>query len=72
MNYKIILQKNEEGISVSVPVLPGCWSQGNTEEEAINNIMDAIKDYLIVAEQQLEICTMHIKNCEIREVSIAV
>jgi predicted RNase H-like HicB family nuclease len=46
MKYKIALQKTEEGYSVSVPGLPGCWSQGATEEEAIANIQDAIQDYL--------------------------
>jgi predicted RNase H-like HicB family nuclease len=58
MKYKIALQKTEEGISVSVPGLPGCWSQGDTEAEAIDNIVDAIKDYLIVAEKIFV-------NCEI-------
>ena len=33
MKYKIALQKSDEGFSVSVPGLPGCWSQGATEEE---------------------------------------
>ena len=35
MRYKIALHKSEEGYSVSVPGLPGCWSQGDTEDEAI-------------------------------------
>jgi len=51
MRYKIALRKTEEGYSVSVPGLPGCWSQGNTEEEAIANIQEAIKEYLAVAEE---------------------
>ncbi|MBM4337202.1 MAG: type II toxin-antitoxin system HicB family antitoxin [Deltaproteobacteria bacterium] len=46
MKYKIALQSSEEGFSVSVPGLPGCWSQGATEEEAIANIQDAIREYL--------------------------
>ncbi len=46
MNYKIAIHRNEEGISVSVPALPGCWSEGDTEEEALANIQDAIRDYL--------------------------
>ena len=46
MIYKIILEKSEEGYSVSCPGLPGCWSQGTTEEEAIANIQDAIREYL--------------------------
>ena len=46
MRYKIALLKNDEGYSVSVPGLPGCWSQGTTEEEALQNIQDAIQEYL--------------------------
>jgi predicted RNase H-like HicB family nuclease len=51
MKYKIALRKSEEGYSVSVPGLPGCWSQGETEEEAIANIQEAIKEYLVVVEE---------------------
>lgn len=46
MRYKIRLEETEEGFAVWVPGLPGCWSQGETEEEAIENIKDAIKTYL--------------------------
>ncbi|HZG52113.1 MAG TPA: type II toxin-antitoxin system HicB family antitoxin [Pyrinomonadaceae bacterium] len=50
MKYKIVLEKSEEGYSVSCPGLPGCWSQGATEEEAIENIQDAIQEYLAAIE----------------------
>ena len=33
MLYKVVLQKSEEGYSVSCPALPGCWSQGETEDD---------------------------------------
>jgi predicted RNase H-like HicB family nuclease len=46
MKYFVVLKKTEEGFSVSCPGLPGCWSQGETEEEAIENIQDAIREYL--------------------------
>jgi len=46
MKYKIRLEETEEGFAVWVPGLPGCWSQGETEEEALENIKDAIKTYL--------------------------
>ncbi len=46
MKYKIVLKESEEGMSVSCPGLPGCWSQGKDEEEAIANIREAIGDYL--------------------------
>ena len=54
MRYKIALLKNDEGYSVSVPGLPGCWSQGTTEEEALQNIQDAIQEYLAVRDELLE------------------
>ena len=51
MKYKVILQQSEEGFAVSVPGLPGCHSQGATEQEALENIGDAISEYLeVVAE----------------------
>ena len=46
MRYKIVLHKSEEGYGVSCPGLPGCWSQGATESEALENIRDAIQEYL--------------------------
>lgn len=42
MTYKVVLHRDEEGYSVSCPGLPGCWSQGETEEAALTNIRDAI------------------------------
>ena len=65
MKYRIALHKSEEGYSVSVPGLPGCWSQGATEQEALENIRDAIREYLAVVEEQL-------RGDEIREVEVAV
>ena len=51
MKYSVALLPTEEGYSVSCPGLPGCWSQGATEEEALANIQDAIRAYLEVAKQ---------------------
>jgi len=51
MKYKIALLKTDEGYSVSVPGLPGCWSQGATEQEALENIKDAIVEYLAAREE---------------------
>lgn len=65
MKYKIALYKSEEGYSVSCPGLPGCWSQGETEDEAIENIQDAIKEYLAAAEELIQ-------GAEVREVEVAV
>ncbi len=46
MKYQVALTATDEGYSVSCPGLPGCWSQGVTEEEALANIQDAIREYL--------------------------
>ncbi len=63
MKYRIALYYSDEGYSVSVPGLPGCWSQGATEEEAIENIKIAISEYSTVVEEQL-------KGKEIREIEV--
>lgn len=65
MKYKVALRKTDEGYSVSVPGLPGCWSQGTTEDEALESIEDAIREYLaVVAEQLIDV--------DFREVEVAV
>lgn len=46
MKYKVQLERTEDGFAVWCPGLPGCWSQGATEEEALGNIRDAIETYL--------------------------
>ncbi len=48
--YRVVLRHSEEGYSVSCPGLPGCWSQGATEEEALANIQIAILEYVEVSE----------------------
>ena len=49
--YRVVLRHSEEGYSVSCPGLPGCWSQGATEEEALANIQVAIHEYVEAAEE---------------------
>jgi predicted RNase H-like HicB family nuclease len=65
MKFKVALYPSEEGYSVSVPSLPGCWSQGITVEEALANIADAIREYL-AAEVPPE------GTAEIREIEVPV
>ena len=48
--YRVVLRQSEEGYSVSCPGLPGCWSQGATEDEALENIRVAIREYVAAAE----------------------
>ena len=65
MKYRIALHRNDEGYSVSVPGLPGCWSQGATEKEALDNIKDAIPEYLAAVNDQL-------RGENVREVDVTV
>ena len=51
MKYKVNLQETGEGYVVSTPGLPGCWSQGKTEKEALENIKDAIQACLESVEE---------------------
>ncbi len=51
MKYKVNIQETSEGYAVWVPGLPGCWSQGKTEKEALENIKDALQGYLETVEQ---------------------
>ena len=47
MKLKVVLEPSEEGgYTVYVPTLPGCISEGDTAEEAMNNIREAIELYL--------------------------
>ena len=64
MKYTVIFHRTEEGISVSVPGLPGCWSEGNTEEEALENIQDAIQEYLAAVKEMN-------RNQETHEIEVA-
>lgn len=64
MRYKVVVQHSEEGYSVSCPGLPGCWSQGETEEEALENIQAAIHDYLAAIDDLA-------RDGEIHEVEVA-
>jgi predicted RNase H-like HicB family nuclease len=65
MRYRVILKRSEEGVAASVPGLPGCWSQGATEAEAVENIRTAIQEYLAVVAEQTQ-------DAEVREVEVAV
>lgn len=65
MRYSVVLHPSEEGFAVSCPGLPGCWSQGATEQEALENIADAIADYLAAVAESVD-------SNLVREVEVAV
>jgi predicted RNase H-like HicB family nuclease len=64
MTYTVVLHRSDEGISASVPGLPGCCSQGVTEEEALENIKSAVQEYLTVVAEQTE-------GAEVRVIEVA-
>jgi len=66
LRYKVVLYPSDEGVAVGCPALPGCWSQGADEKEALENIADAIREYLLSIEDELESCAV------VREVEVAV
>jgi predicted RNase H-like HicB family nuclease len=66
MKYRVAVRKTEEGFSVSCLGLPGCWSQGATEEEALENIRSAIEEYLAAREELFSV------EKDVREVEVTV
>ena len=68
MRYKIVLHKSDDGYNVSCPGLPGCWSQGATEPEALENIQDAIQEYLAAISD----LSRNTPDTEVREVDVTV
>ena len=63
MKYKVVLKHSDEGVSAMVPGVPGCWSQGATEVEALEHIHDAIREYLAVVDEQF-------RGAEVREIEV--
>jgi predicted RNase H-like HicB family nuclease len=64
MTYQVVLTRTDEGVSINCPALPGCWSEGKTEAEAMENIKEAIHMYLeVIAENN--------KGADLREVQVA-
>jgi antitoxin HicB len=68
--FAVTLEQDEDGyIVASCPALPGCHSQGRTEEEAINNIREAIRGYIASMRRHGEPIP---SITEVREVEVAV
>jgi predicted RNase H-like HicB family nuclease len=61
--FHVTLIEHDEGVSVSCPELPGCHSQGANVEEALQNIQNAIREYLEVYGEPKT-------RCEIREMEV--
>lgn len=70
MNFKVLIEKDEDGYYVAtVPSIPGCISQGKTEKEARENIKEAIGLHLsTLAEEGIPI----IVNSNVKQTTVAV
>jgi predicted RNase H-like HicB family nuclease len=67
MKFKIVLESSDEGgYTALVPSLPGCISEGNTREEALANIKEAIELYLEPVDDDL----LSLPQAEIVEVAL--
>ncbi len=64
MTYQVVITHTDEGYSINCPILPGCWSEGKTKVEALENIKDAIQMYL-------EVIADNTRGSDIREVQVA-
>jgi len=71
MTYRVLLVETEEGFAVGCPALPGCWTQGASREEALENIRDAIREVLEV-KHELEVEQWHEDGLRVEEVSVDV
>ncbi|MBN1445918.1 MAG: type II toxin-antitoxin system HicB family antitoxin [Candidatus Omnitrophica bacterium] len=52
MKYTVVVHKSKFGYDVHCPILPGCHSQGDTLEESLKNIEDAINTYLEMVSEE--------------------
>ena len=70
MNFKVLIEKDEDDFFVAtVPSLPGCISQGKTEEEASNNIKEAIELHMsALAEEGIPI----VDKANVKQTTVAV
>jgi len=66
MRFIVTIERDEDGIFVvECPSIPGCISQGKTEEEAIENIRDAIKHCLEVRAERGMPLTVSMREVEV-------
>ena len=66
MKIKIVLEPSEEGgFTAFAPSLPGCISEGDSKEEALKNIEDAIREYLEAVRESLQ-------GADVREIEVTV
>ena len=67
MQFRVILEPSEEGgFTALVPALPGCLSEGDTREEALRNIREAIELYMEPIEDDMSFA----ENAEVLELAV--
>lgn len=67
MKLRVVLEPSEEGgFTAFIPALPGCISEGNSREEALNNIEEAAKLYLEPVEDDEDFAA----NAEVVELAV--
>ena len=67
MKFKVVLEPSDEGgYTALVPALPGCISEGNTKNEALKNIEEAIALYLEPVEDDLDF----VPDAELLEITL--
>ena len=73
MKFNIVLEEDIEdgGYIVHCPALKGCWSQGDTAEEALQNIKEAIAGYLKTLNERAMLDVKIQRKAQIREVAVA-
>ncbi len=70
MSYTVVLEEAEEGgYTVTVPALPGCISEGDSYDEALENITDAIQLYLRAVTKEVQQLKKQ-KNLKLAQVTV--
>jgi len=73
MKFKIVIEEDldDGGYIVHCPALKGCWTQGDTIEEASENIKEAISGYLKTLNERAMVSIKNFDNVIVREVAVA-
>ncbi len=73
MKFQVVIEEDFEdgGYIIHCPALKGCWSQGDTMEEALENIKEAIVGYLITLNERAMYSVKNTDRTIIKEVAVA-
>ena len=77
MKFKVLLYETDEGFSVGCPTLPGFWSEGETRDEALENIQIGIREFLKAAWEEInqglarDLAENHDLSVSLAEVEVA-